>query len=80
MRFVISFLQHALFEQFSTTAAEDSTLLRNSKVRNGDCGLERKTALTHGMEMAIRFRARRREVLQAAIARMQGSINAARAK
>lgn len=70
MGFVVSFLQHAVFEQFSTTEEEDLKILRDKQIikRGGKFGLDEIKQLTHGMEMAIRFRARRRSVLCRAIA------------
>lgn len=77
-RFIISFLQHALFENFSTTAAEDCKILRDRKVLTGRsrCGLDREATLSPGMRMAVTFRSTRRELLRKAISQLQESIKA----
>ena len=78
IRFVISFLQHALFEQFSnTTKAEDSKILRDRQIlrpSTNRLGLEEITYLTPQMETAVRFREKRRNVLIKAIEMMNESL------
>ncbi|XP_026190187.1 uncharacterized protein LOC34623843 [Cyclospora cayetanensis] len=76
LRFVVSFIKHFLFEEFSTTAEEDLAILHDGRVTKpgSHLGLEKLEPLTIGMETAIRFRAKRKELLHKAIKQMQQSI------
>ncbi|CDJ56568.1 hypothetical protein, conserved [Eimeria maxima] len=78
-RFLISFLQQILFEQFNTiNEEEDINMLRSQHMiipSKKHKGLEERIPLSPAMDIAIRFRQKRRNVLIKAINKIKESLN-----